>query len=299
MKLKKKIRKFKNFNNNDIKFGKLSLIDLAGSERASMTGSKGMRLIEGGNINKSLLVLGNCINALCKNNIKGNKPHIPYRDSKLTRLLKDSLGGNSRTVMIANVSPFIYNFDDTYNTLKYAERAKHIKTQVSRNILNYNPQYLRNNYLNVIRKLHLKINDLENKLLIYETNGKISQSNEFSITSRIHIKNEVEIIDNNNADEKNKKTNIISGKNDNNEICNNIIDIIKENNIELESSNINSFIEENNKITLLIEEYIQRSQAEVNIKQKIMGIHYDIYLLNKIIKEKESKKQNISEEKKS
>ena len=67
----------------------------------------------------------------------------------------------------------------------------------------------------------------------------------------------------------------------------------------MESSNINSFIEENNKITLLIEEYIQRSQAEVNIKQKIMGIHYDIYLLNKIIKEKESKKQNISEEKKS
>ena len=289
-----------NINNNDIKFGKLSLIDLAGSERASMTGSKGMRLIEGGNINKSLLVLGNCINALCESNIKGNKPHIPYRDSKLTRLLKDSLGGNSRTVMIANVSPFIYNFDDTYNTLKYAERAKHIKTQVSRNILNYNSQYLRNNYLNVIRKLHLKINDLENKLLIYETNGTISQSNEFSITSRIHIKNEVEIIDNNNnVDEKNKKINIISEKNDNNEICNNIIDTIKENNIELESSNINSFIEENNKITLLIEEYIQQSQAEVKIKQKIMGIHYDIYLLNKIIKEKESKKQNISEEKKS
>ena len=287
-----------NINNNDIKFGKLSLIDLAGSERASMTGSKGMRLIEGGNINKSLLVLGNCINALCESNIKGNKPHIPYRDSKLTRLLKDSLGGNSRTVMIANVSPFIYNFDDTYNTLKYAERAKHIKTQVSRNILNYNSQYLRNNYLNVIRKLHLKINDLENKLLIYETNGTISQSNEFSITSRIHIKNEVEIIDNNNVDEKNKKINIISEKNDNNEICNNIIDTIKENNIELESSNINSFIEENNKITLLIEEYIQQSQAEVKIKQKIMGIHYDIYLLNKIIKEKESKKQNISEEKK-
>ena len=283
-----------NVNNNDIKFGKLSLIDLAGSERASMTGSKGMRLIEGGNINKSLLVLGNCINALCESNIKGNKPHIPYRDSKLTRLLKDSLGGNSRTVMIANVSPFIYNFDDTYNTLKYAERAKHIKTQVSRNILNYNSQYLRNNYLNVIRKLHLKINDLENKLLIYETNGTISQSNEFSITSRIHIKNEVEIIDNNNVDEKNKKINIISEKNDNNEICNNIIDTIKENNIELESSNINSFIEENNKITLLIEEYIQQSQAEVKIKQKIMGIYYDIYLLNKIIKEKESKKQNIS-----
>ena len=103
--------------NNDIKFGKLSLIDLAGSERARISRSNGMRLIEGGNINKSLLVLGNCINALHELNIKGSKLHIPYRDSKLTRLLKDSLGGNSRTVMIANVSPFIYNFDDTYNTL--------------------------------------------------------------------------------------------------------------------------------------------------------------------------------------
>ena len=76
-----------------------------------------MRLIKGANINKSLLTLGNCINALCKSNIKGTKSPIPHRDSKLTWLLKDSLGGNSRTVMSANISPFIYNFDDTYDTL--------------------------------------------------------------------------------------------------------------------------------------------------------------------------------------
>ena len=67
-----------------------------------------------------MLTLGNCINALYDKNQKGNKIYIPFRDSKLTRLLKDSLGGNSRTVMIANISPFIYNFDDTYNILKYA-----------------------------------------------------------------------------------------------------------------------------------------------------------------------------------
>ncbi len=93
-----------------------------------------MRLIEGANINKSLLKIGNCINALAEKCKKGSKIYIPYRDSKLRRLLKDSLGGNSRTVMIANISPFIYNFDDTYNTLKYIERVKCIKTKVKLNI---------------------------------------------------------------------------------------------------------------------------------------------------------------------
>lgn len=72
----------------EIKVGKLSMIDLAGSERASATQNRGIRLIEGANINRSLLTLGNCINALCEANEKGTKPYIPYRDSKLTRLLK-------------------------------------------------------------------------------------------------------------------------------------------------------------------------------------------------------------------
>lgn len=94
-------------------------------------------MIEGANINRSLLALGNCINALCENmKTTGTKQHIPYRDSKLTRILKDSLGGNSRTVMIANISPGHSCFEDTHNTLKYANRAKNIKTQVDRNVLN-------------------------------------------------------------------------------------------------------------------------------------------------------------------
>lgn len=95
------------------KVGKLSLIDLAGSERAASTGNKGIRMIEGANINRSLLSLGNCINMLYENSKKGIKSHVPYRDSKLTRLLKDSLGGNCRTVMIANVSPFASHFEET------------------------------------------------------------------------------------------------------------------------------------------------------------------------------------------
>ena len=112
----------------EIQTGKLSLIDLAGSERASRTNNKGQRMIEGANINRSLLSLGNCINALHENHATGKTNYIPYRDSKLTRLLKDSLGGNCRTVMIANVSPSVKQFEDTHNTLKYANRAKNIKT---------------------------------------------------------------------------------------------------------------------------------------------------------------------------
>ena len=108
------------------RFSKLSMIDLAGSERAADTQNRGIRMIEGANINRSLLALGNCINTL----VEGKSKYVNYRDSKLTRLLKDSLGGNCRTVMIANISPASSHFDETLNTLKYASRAATIKTQV-------------------------------------------------------------------------------------------------------------------------------------------------------------------------
>lgn len=120
----------------EIRVGKLSLIDLAGSERAAKTGNRGIRMIEGASINRSLLALGNCINALCDNMSKGIKNYVPFRDSKLTRILKDSLGGNCRTVMIANISPSDKCYEDTHNTLKYANRAKNIKTNATRNVLN-------------------------------------------------------------------------------------------------------------------------------------------------------------------
>ena len=113
----------------------LSIIDLAGSERASATKNRGERLTEGANINKSLLALGSCINALCD---PRKKNHIPYRNSKLTRLLKFSLGGNCKTVMIVCVSPSSQHFDETQNTLRYANRAKNIQTKVTRNVYNVN-----------------------------------------------------------------------------------------------------------------------------------------------------------------
>ncbi|KAI0137729.1 kinesin-domain-containing protein [Hypoxylon sp. NC0597] len=113
----------------------LSIIDLAGSERASATKNRGERLIEGANINKSLLALGSCINALCD---PRKRNHVPYRNSKLTRLLKFSLGGNCKTVMIVCVSPSSAHFDETQNTLRYANRAKNIQTKVTRNVFNVN-----------------------------------------------------------------------------------------------------------------------------------------------------------------
>ena len=108
-----------------IRVGKLNLVDLAGSERQSKTGATGDRLKEATKINLSLSALGNVISAL----VDGKSGHIPYRDSKLTRLLQDSLGGNTKTVMVANVGPADYNFDETISTLRYANRAKNIKNK--------------------------------------------------------------------------------------------------------------------------------------------------------------------------
>ncbi|CAD8056087.1 unnamed protein product [Paramecium sonneborni] len=105
--------------------GKLNLVDLAGSERQSKTHATGDRLKEAININQSLTTLGNVISALVDN----KSQHIPYRDSKLTRLLQDSLGGNTKTVMIANIGPADYNYDETISTLRYAHRAKQIKNE--------------------------------------------------------------------------------------------------------------------------------------------------------------------------
>lgn len=98
---------------------------MAGSERASKTGVTGDGMKEATKINLSLSALGNVISAL----VDGKIHHIPYRDSKLTRLLQDSLGGNTKTIMIANVSPANYNYDETLSTLRYASRAKFIQNK--------------------------------------------------------------------------------------------------------------------------------------------------------------------------
>lgn len=132
---------------------KLSLIDLAGSERAANTGATGATLKEGASINQSLSALGNVINALTSQTAKTVKGpghrkkrsppkavHVPYRDSKLTRLLQDSLGGNACTLMICNVSPAAVNFDETLGALRFAERAKKVQNKAKKNVESRNSQ---------------------------------------------------------------------------------------------------------------------------------------------------------------
>ena len=264
--------------NYEIKFGKLNLIDLAGSERASMTKNKGMRLFEGANINKSLLTLGNCINALCEANEKGVKTYIPYRDSKLTRLLKDSLGGNARTVMIANISPFVNSFDDTYNTLKYADRAKHIKTNIKRNVLN--AQYHITNYLNIIKNLQNRIFELENQI-------SINKKRDFTISPINRNKNET------NENEFINKFNNKKYSNMNSFVKNRNLNIKKENEKNMKNNIIiyNEYNKENseekdylqfddNKYMNIIKDYKYNFNKEIKLKEKIFNLQQDIFSIN-------------------
>ncbi|XP_058809269.1 chromosome-associated kinesin KIF4A [Phymastichus coffea] len=133
---------------NTAKFAKFHFVDLAGSERSKKTQATGERFKEGVNINKGLLALGNVISQLGEG---GNSTYIGYRDSKLTRLLQDSLGGNSVTLMIACVSPADYNIDETTSTLRYADRAKKIKNKP---IVNQDPHVAEvNHYRKIIQEL--------------------------------------------------------------------------------------------------------------------------------------------------
>ncbi|XP_065186988.1 kinesin-like protein KIF3A [Sycon ciliatum] len=134
-----------------LRMGKLHLVDLAGSERQSKTGATGKRLLEATKINLSLSTLGNVISAL----VDGKSSHVPYRNSKLTRLLQDSLGGNAKTVMIANCGPADYNIDETLSTLWYANRAKNIKNQPK---INEDPKDA------MLREYQKQINDLKRRL---------------------------------------------------------------------------------------------------------------------------------------
>ncbi|KAL0979662.1 hypothetical protein UPYG_G00187930 [Umbra pygmaea] len=119
----------RNLTNGSVSFGKLSLVDLAGSERAAKTGAKDDQLKEANSINKSLSALGDVISALSL-----ELPHIPYRNSKLTQIMQDSLGGNAKTLMVVNVSPSDCNLDETLTSLIYATRVKAITNNAQRNL---------------------------------------------------------------------------------------------------------------------------------------------------------------------
>ncbi|XP_060067526.1 kinesin-like protein KIF19 [Ylistrum balloti] len=154
---------------HEVRMGKLFMVDLAGSERAAATHNRGKRMVEGAHINRSLLALGNCINALSD---KNGPKYVNFRDSKLTRLLKDALGGNCKTVMIAHISPASLHFEESRNTLIYADRAKHIRTKVRRNVADVS--YHIAQYTNIIQELREEINRLRVRLQDTVESGPVS-----------------------------------------------------------------------------------------------------------------------------
>ncbi|XP_047315459.1 kinesin-like protein KIN-8B [Impatiens glandulifera] len=159
-------RRRRNKYQSQIIKGKLSLVDLAGSERASETNSGGQKLRDGANINRSLLALANCINALGKQQKKG-LAYVPYRNSKLTRILKDGLSGNSQTVMIATISPADTQYHHTVNTLKYADRAKEIKTHIQKNVGTIDTHA--SDYQRMIESLQVEVGRLKKELAVKES----------------------------------------------------------------------------------------------------------------------------------
>uniref|UniRef100_A0A8C1UF59 Kinesin-like protein n=1 Tax=Cyprinus carpio TaxID=7962 RepID=A0A8C1UF59_CYPCA len=153
------------------KVSKISLVDLAGSERADSSGARGMRLKEGANINKSLTTLGKVISALADMQCskKRRSDFIPYRDSVLTWLLRENLGGNSRTAMIAALSPADINYEETLSTLRYADRAKQIKCNA---VINEDPN------ARLVRELKEEVNRLKELLLSQGLSNLITASGE-------------------------------------------------------------------------------------------------------------------------
>lgn len=143
------------------KQGRLFLTDLAGSERAKKTKNRGKRLQEGAHINRSLLALGNCINAL-----SGGAKYVNYRDSKLTRLLKEALSGRCKTVMIAHVSPEAQHRDETKNTLIYADRANHITTRLQNpELVEETREFPMHHYQHLVTELREEVSRLKTKML--------------------------------------------------------------------------------------------------------------------------------------
>ncbi|XP_032419016.1 kinesin-like protein KIF16B isoform X4 [Xiphophorus hellerii] len=171
---------------------KIHLVDLAGSERADATGATGARLKEGGNINKSLVTLGNVISALAdmapdggNTNQKKKTVFVPYRDSVLTWLLKDSLGGNAKTIMIATISPADVNYGETLSTLRYANRAK--------NIIN-KPTVNEDSNVRLIRELRAEIARLKALLLQGNQIALLDSPTALSMEEKLH-QNEARVLE--------------------------------------------------------------------------------------------------------
>ena len=158
--------------NNDVSFGKLYLVDLAGSEKTSASVNT-KSFVETGSINKSLLALSKCINLI----VSQNKKFIPFRESKLTRILQEPLSGNGRIVLIATLSPAVLNFDETMFTLQFANRAKCMKIHMKKNVVEGDKEII-DKYEEYIKNLREEINVVENEINVQKNNMSVEEEKE-------------------------------------------------------------------------------------------------------------------------
>ncbi|KAK5963077.1 tubulin-dependent ATPase KIP3 PWA37_004778 [Arxiozyma heterogenica] len=279
-------------------FGTLSIIDLAGSERAAATKNRGQRLFEGAKINQSLLALGNCINALCSDT---KKQHVPYRDSKLTRLLKFSLGGNCKTVMIVCISPSSQHYEETLNTLKYANRAKQIKTKMIKNQQNLNRHI--SSYLKIINEQKKVIRNLQNREYVIEK--RIYDANNEIYDMIQVIKKDIILATNNDNNNNNGNMNIINSlilvkrrllqfiklkvSNDNRNNGNNFLD---ENIKRLEQQFNSNEKQINERIRFISDQYLLKFKQHINTRyceqnqnQREESLNYYIKMYNNEVNE--------------
>ena len=249
----------KNIEKSDILISKMLYVDLAGSEKG---GKEKIRREEGGNINKSLLALGNCINILSDKNKKNS--FVPYRDSKLTRLLKDSLGGNIATIMIACVSPCPLTYEETHSTLKYASRANKIEKKVTKNYKEIDQSTVQ--YREMISSLRNEITHLKD--IIRSQHDKIRNKNLSVWKKNVNEENKIDL------DKKNNKNDV--DDDDENILSNSIFsnnNLIKPNFKENESGiliNFSSDIYDN----LLNKNLNELSDQEFQDLEKKMDILY-------------------------
>ena len=263
----------KNIKTLEAKSGKLYLVDLAGSEKISKTGSTGITLEEAKIINKSLSTLGMVINALTD----GKSTHIPYRESKLTRILQESLGGNSKTCLIITCSPSQYNESETLSTLRFGTRAKKMKNKpkINKEV--------------TVQELKLKVEKLEKLLVI--CNARITQLTDFIIQNGLEIPIDkenlvAENLNNNNLFNLNKKNN--NEKNDNENNNNLISDYLLQN-----ASNDLNEIEK--KYSGILEKMNELEGEKSDIVSKLEEANIKIEDLQAIIDQKEKIEEDFQQ----
>ena len=246
---------------NEFTFGKLILVDLAGSEKTSVNSKA---TTESGSINKSLLALGKCINAL----ISQNKGYIPWRDSKLTRMLQESLSGNSRIVMIATISPSISCFDETMFTLQYANRSKNLKVNLKKNVLENNVRI--NKYDEYIQSLKEQIGEVDGQIVEQEklNNSNVSAGGLVVEPEQVQMNTTNNNINTsgNNLNVNNNNKNVVNTNNVNNNIINNNILINNKNNVTNENSNYTR----NDEYDKIKKDMVEHFQSEINLRKKII-----------------------------